>query len=58
MKKEEKKEKPEIKLNEQELRAVSNLLFTGKWNLSLQESQQVVRPIINKLVQMIDQLKK
>ena len=53
-----KKEKPEIKLNEKELKTLSNLLFTGKWNLSLQESQQVVTPLINKLALLLDQFKK
>ena len=54
----EKKEKPEIKLNEKELRTLSNLLFTGKWNLSLRESQEIVTPLINKIAQMVDTVKK
>ena len=51
MKKEEKKEE----LSKKELKTISNLLFTGKWNLSLQENNQVVTPLINKIAQMIDQ---
>lgn len=26
-----------------------NLLYTGKWNLSLQETEQIIRPIIEEL---------
>jgi len=51
MKKEVKKEE----LSKEELKTISNLLFTGKWNLSLQENNQVVTPLINKIAQMIDQ---
>ena len=51
MKKEEKKEE----LSKKELKTISTLLFTGKWNLSLQENNQVVTPLINKIAQMIDQ---
>ena len=51
MKKEVKKEE----LSKKELKTISNLLFTGKWNLSLQENNQVVTPLINKIAQMIDQ---
>ncbi len=49
----EKDEMP-ASLTVEEMKTISNLLFTGKWNLSLQESQQVVTPIINKLAQFID----
>ena len=41
-------------LTKQELQNISNLLFTGKWNLSLQESNNVVTPLINKIAQEID----
>jgi len=51
MKKEVKKEE----LSKEELKTISTLLFTGKWNLSLQENNQVVTPLINKIAQMIDQ---
>ena len=51
---EEKKEEPKVELTTQELQNISQLLFTGKWNLSLQENQQIVTPIINKLAKMID----
>jgi len=51
MKKEVKKEE----LSKKELKTISTLLFTGKWNLSLQENNQVVTPLINKIAQMIDQ---
>lgn len=47
----------EEKLTKEELQNLSNLLFTGKWNLSLQENQQVVTPLINKLAKMLDQIK-
>jgi len=53
-----KNEKPETKLTKEELQTISNLLFTGKWNLSLKESNSIIAPIINKLAKMIDQLKK
>ena len=51
MKKEVKKEE----LSKEELKTISTLLFTGKWNLSLQENEQALKPLINKLARMIDQ---
>lgn len=52
------KPKVETKLTVGELKNISNLLFTGKWNLSLQENNKIITPIINKLAKMIDGLKK
>ena len=45
-------------LTKQELTNISNLLFTGKWNMSLSESNQSVAPLINKLAQEIEALEK
>jgi len=42
-------------LTKQELQNISNLLFTGKWNLSAQENQQVVIPLINSIAKEIDE---
>ena len=39
-------------LTKEELITLQNLLFTGKWNLSMQESRQIVEPLINKLADM------
>jgi len=44
-------------LTKQELQNISNLLYTGKWGMSLQESNQTVTPLINKLAKEIDGLK-
>jgi len=56
MKKDKAQPKPEIKLNEQELRLISQALFNSRW--SGPEWKQTITPLINKLAQMIDQLKK
>lgn len=45
-------------LTKEELQTLSNLLFTGKWGLSMQENQQIINPLINKLAQEIDLLTK
>ena len=45
-------------LNKQEFQTISQLLFTGKWNLSLEESNKIVLPLINKIAQEIDALEK
>lgn len=42
-----------MKLNKEELQTIINLLATGKWNLSLNEMQQIVVPLINKLQAML-----
>lgn len=52
------KPKKETKLTVEELKNLSNLLFTGKWNLSLQENNRLITPLINKLAKMIDDFKK
>ena len=53
---EEKKPEPKKEeLTKEELQTISNLLFAGKWNLSLQESNQVITPLINKIARIIDQ---
>lgn len=46
-----------VELTKEELQNISNLLFTGKWNFSFQESSQVIMPLVNKLAQMIDLVK-
>lgn len=45
-------------LTEKDLKTISNLLFTGKWNLSVRENNQTVVPLINKIARAIDRLKK
>ena len=52
-----KKQPASPSLTSDELRTISNLLFTGKWNLSLSESNQAIAPIINKIAKIIDQKK-
>jgi uncharacterized membrane protein YiaA len=47
-----------MKFTKEELTNIINLLFTGKWNLSLQESQQIITPIINKISIQITELNK
>lgn len=52
------KEKKEVKkeeLTKQELQTISKLLFTGKWNLSLSENNQIITPLINKIARILDQ---
>ena len=45
-------------LTKTELTNISNLLFSGKWGMSLQESNQTVAPLINKLAKEIEALEK
>ena len=45
-------------ITKDELQSLSNLLFTGKWGLSLSENQQMITPLINKIAQEIDELSK
>ena len=45
-------------MTKQQLVQISNLLFTGKWNLSAQESNQVIQPLINDIAKEIDKLDK
>ena len=54
--KEKEGKKPEIKLNEGELRLLSQVLFNSRW--SGQEWRQTITPLINKIAKMLDQLKK
>ena len=52
------KEKKEVKreeLSKQELQTIINLLFSGKFGFSAQESQQVITPLVNKMSRIIDQ---
>ncbi len=49
-----KQENEETKLTREELTTLQNLLFTGKWNLSMQETKQIIEPLINKLAKMTD----
>jgi len=55
MKKEPTVEK--LRLTKEELVTLQNLLYTGKWNLSARESDEVVKPLINKLAKMVDEIK-
>ena len=45
-------------LTKQDLTNISNLLFTGKWGMSLSESNQTIAPLINKIAQEIDSQEK
>ncbi len=47
-----------MNFTKQELVKLSNLLFTGKWGFSQQEGSQVITPLINKMSQMITEMKK
>ena len=53
----EKKEVKKEELTKQELRTIINLLFSGKFGFSAQESQQAITPLINKMSRMADQSK-
>ena len=50
----EKKEEPkvEIKLTKDELVLLSNVLFQLRW--TIQESEQTIKPLINKLAKLAD----
>lgn len=50
----EDKEKKEVRLTKEELITLQNLLFTGKWGLSVQENKQIIEPLINKLAKIAD----
>jgi len=50
--------KPKLELTSEEMKTISNLLYTGKWNLSVQESNQVITPLINKLAKLQDSVGK
>ena len=55
---EEKKEEPKKEtLTKQELITIQNLLHAGKFGLSLQEANQAIVPLINKLSKMVDEIK-
>ena len=53
---EKEKKKPEIKLNVDELKLLSQILFNSKWNG--QEWEKTITPLINKIAKIIDQTKK
>ena len=42
------------KLNEQQMKVISQVLFNGRW--TGQEWEQQIKPIINTLAKMIDEL--
>lgn len=41
-----------MQLTKQELVTLQNLLFTGNFGLNMQQAEQVIKPLINKLAQM------
>lgn len=45
-----------MKLTKQELVNLQNLLYTGNFGLNLQQYEQAVKPLINKLTQMTSEL--
>ena len=45
--------KPETKLNERELRLLSQVLYQARWNGT--EWQKTITPLINKLARIIDE---
>jgi len=49
------KDKVKTELTKENLITLQNLLYTGKWNLSARESDEVVKPLINKLAKMVDE---
>ena len=57
MVKDKPKKQPETKLTKEELQTIINLLFSGKFGLSAQESNQAINPLVNKLSKMIDEIK-
>ena len=54
---EEKKEKLKEVLTKQELINIQNLLYAGNFGLSASQFDQTVRPLINKLAKMVDEIK-
>lgn len=46
-----------MNLTVEQLKIIINLLYTGKWGFSLQESEQIISPLINKLSDEIRQKK-
>ena len=55
--KKELKEAKEIKLTKQELINIQNLLYAGNFGLSASQFDQSIRPLINKLAKMVDEIK-
>jgi len=45
-------------LTKEELQSISNLIFSGKWNLSMQESEQVIKPLLNKISSILAEMDK
>ena len=56
MTEEEKKEPKKEALTKQELINIQNLLYVGKFGLSASQFDQTVRPIINRLAKMVDEI--
>jgi len=52
----DRQEKKEV-LTKQELITIQNLLYAGNFGLSASQFDQTVRPIINKLAKMVDEIK-
>jgi len=48
----EKKEEPKVELTKAELVLLSNVLFQSRW--TIQESEQTIKPLINKLAKLAD----
>ena len=57
VKTEPKVEPKEEALTKQELITIQNLLYAGNFGLSASQFDQTVRPIINKLAKMVDEIK-
>jgi len=55
--KKELKEAKEIKLTKQELINIQNLLYVGKFGLSASQFDQSIKPLINKMAKMVDEIK-
>ncbi len=47
-----------MEFTKEELVQLSNLLYTGKWGLSMQETDQVVKPLIAKISREIEEMEK
>ena len=49
------KEEPKVELTKEELVLLSNVLFQSRW--SGQEYEQTIKPLINKMAKMVDEIK-
>ena len=55
---EEKKEEPKKEtLTKQELINIQNLLYAGNFGLSASQFDQSIKPLINKMAKMVDEIK-